>query len=442
MEAYPVEFGHISHTGMRRANNQDNWAAVPAATEAQFHTQGHVFLVADGMGGHLGGEKASELAVQVVPLTFAKNIQQGPAIALRMGLQEANANINRRGNEAIHFYNMGTTCSVLALREDEAWVGHVGDSRIYRIRARTIDQITFDHSFLWETARLRKVPPERVKDVMQNKIMRCLGPDQVVEVDIEGPHPLRPGDTFLLCSDGLSGPVGDVELAIAAWLLTPKDACSFLASLANLRGGPDNITVQVVKLPGKPVQDGDQLPNGLGIFSKWMTILPWLLIPGLFLSALFVWQVWEVLSQNKRDLDGVKIATLAGAAVLTIAGLIGLLLKLWNVNAKEESALEPTRAKIHRRESWKLAPDYIQALISQAELLSNAGKDLPAMQVAAPEIHKGLQEAKDRAASANWSEAFRVIARIFPRLEPVIRASLGKQIQAVPMVVPRSGPKT
>lgn len=158
MEAYPVEFGHISHTGMRRANNQDNLASVPAANGAQFKIQGHIFLVADGMGGHLGGEKASELAVQIVPLTYAKNIQQGPAVALRLALQDANATINRRGNEAIHFYNMGTTCSVLALREEGAWVGHVGDSRVYRIRAKTIDQITFDHSFLGKPRACARFP--------------------------------------------------------------------------------------------------------------------------------------------------------------------------------------------------------------------------------------------------------------------------------------------
>jgi len=442
MEAYPVEFGHVSHTGMRRANNQDNWAAVPAATETQFHNQGHVFLVADGMGGHLGGEKASELAVQVVPLTYAKNIQQGPAVALRMGLQEANATINRRGNEAIHFYNMGTTCSVLALREDEAWVGHVGDSRIYRIRAKNIDQITFDHSFLWETARLRKVAPEQVKDVMQNKIMRCLGPDQVVEVDIEGPHPLRPGDTFLLCSDGLSGPVGDVEIAQAAWLLPPKEACAFLASLANLRGGPDNITVQVVKLPGRPAQDLDQHAKGLGFFSNLKSILPWLLAPGLALAAMFVWQVWDLISQGKKDLDGLKIATLVGATSLTIGGLVGLVLKLLSGKSGEEAAVEPAKAKIHRRESWKLSPDFIQALVSQADALVQAGKDLPAMQATLPEINKGLQSAKRFVTESAWPESFRAVALIFPKLEPVIRASLGKQIAPVPMVVPRTGQKT
>lgn len=441
MQAYPVEFGHISHTGMRRANNQDNWAAVPAATENQFQIQGHVFLVADGMGGHLGGEKASELAVQVVPLTYAKNIQQGPAVALRMGLQEANATINRRGNEAIHFYNMGTTCSVLALREDEAWVGHVGDSRIYRIRAKSIDQITFDHSFLWETARLRKVAPERVKDVMQNKIMRCLGPDQVVEVDIEGPHSLRPGDTFLLCSDGLSGPVGDVEMAQAAWLLPPKEACAFLASLANLRGGPDNITVQVVKLPGRPAQDGDRQPQGLGLFSNWKALLPWLLVPGLALSAVFVWQIWELIFQGKRELGGIKIATLIGAATLTIAGLVGLVLKLVSGKSGDETIAEPARAKIHRRESWKVSSEFIHALVSQADALVQAGKELPAMQPTLSEVQKGLQSAKTLATESAWAESFRAVALIFPKLEPVIRASLGKQIAPVPMMVPRSGPK-
>lgn len=311
MDAFAVEFGQISHMGMRRANNQDNLAAVPAANETQFKTQGHVFLVADGMGGHLGGEKASELAVQIVPLTYAKNIGQGPEVALRLGLQDANATINRRGNEAIHFYNMGTTCSVLALRTEGAWIGHVGDSRIYRIRSKSIDQLTFDHSFLWETARLRKVSPERVKDVMHNKIMRCLGPDQVVDIDVEGPHPLRAGDIFLLCSDGLSGPVGDTEMALASFHLGPQDACAFLAALANLRGGPDNISIQVVRLPGKsPGEKGAKTRSSLD-WEKLAFWLPLFLVPGILLAALFIYGI--VTSRPRTDL--IQIASLLGLLV-------------------------------------------------------------------------------------------------------------------------------
>lgn len=437
MEAYPVEFGHISHTGMRRANNQDNLASVPAANGAQFKIQGHIFLVADGMGGHLGGEKASELAVQIVPLTYAKNIQQGPAVALRLALQDANATINRRGNEAIHFYNMGTTCSVLALREEGAWVGHVGDSRVYRIRAKTIDQITFDHSFLWETARLRKVPPERVKDVMQNKIMRCLGPDQVVEVDIEGPHALRPGDAFLLCSDGLSGPVGDLEMAQAAWLLPPKEACAYLAALANLRGGPDNITVQVVKLPGKAAQDNGQSSGG-GIFDKnWAMILPWLLVPGVLLAGVFFW-----VSVSDKSGKPFQIPTLVASALLTLGGLVGLLLRLAGKKAVEESNPELGKAKIHRRESWKVTRENVQALADQISALAAAGKDLTAMQPSLADVHRGLKQAQDYIASNNQMDAFRSLAQVLPKLEPVIRASHGKQIPAVPLMIPRPGAKT
>ena len=146
---------------------------------------------------------------------------------------------------------MGTTGTALVLRPDGAWVGHVGDSRCYRIRGDVIEQLSYDHSLVWEYARLQHIDPDEVEDIPSNVIHRCLGPEPLVQVDIEGPHPIQPGDIFLLCSDGLSGQVTDPEIGAVASVLPPAEACRFLVDLANLRGGPDNITVIIVRVGGE-----------------------------------------------------------------------------------------------------------------------------------------------------------------------------------------------
>ncbi|MCF0233839.1 MAG: serine/threonine-protein phosphatase, partial [Thermoguttaceae bacterium] len=133
-----------------------------------------------------------------------------------------------------------------------------GDSRVYRARNRRVEQLTFDHSLVWEVRRLRNVPPElrqRTPNIPKNIITRSLGPVENLTVDVEGPFPLRPGDVFLLCSDGLTGRVSDAELGQILEVLQPDDAVEFLVNLANLRGGPDNITAVVAKYKGAPTGD-------------------------------------------------------------------------------------------------------------------------------------------------------------------------------------------
>jgi hypothetical protein len=143
---------------------------------------------------------------------------------------------------------MGTTATVLVLHPSGAWIGHVGDTRVYRIRQGTIEQLTFDHSLRWEVARRRHEDPDKVTDIASNAIVRSLGPETTVEVDLEGPHSVQAGDVFLLCSDGLSGLVSDAEMGAIASTLPLKEAANFLVALANLRGGPDNITVILVRV--------------------------------------------------------------------------------------------------------------------------------------------------------------------------------------------------
>jgi len=125
-------------------------------------------------------------------------------------------------------------------------IGHVGDSRIYRRRDSVIEQLTFDHSLAWE---MRAKGHQR-DDIPTNVITRSLGPNPEVNVDCEGPFPIEKGDTFLICSDGLNGEVSDAEIGSAMAVLPPLEASQFLVDLANLRGGPDNITIIIVQVIG------------------------------------------------------------------------------------------------------------------------------------------------------------------------------------------------
>src|SRR5262245_44863354 len=247
-----IEQANLTDVGVRRSHNQDNLAVHLATDLEQWQKSGHFFMVADGMGGHAVGEKASELASSVVLHTYRKHAQDGAPAALRKAFMEANATIHACGEQNREFLGMGTTSTALILRPEGAWIGHVGDSRAYRIRNGQIEQLTYDHSYVWEIARLKHIDPADVQDFPTNVIHRCLGPQPLVQVDIEGPHPVLPGDIFLLCSDGLSGPVNDNEIGVVASLLPPKEACQFLVDLANLRGGPDNITAIIVRVNGGP----------------------------------------------------------------------------------------------------------------------------------------------------------------------------------------------
>src|SRR5262245_6597694 len=243
-----IEHACLTDVGVRRSHNQDNYAVQLVSDEDSWQQRGHLFLVADGMGAHAVGEKASEQAAQVIPHIYQKHAHQGPATALRRAFVEANAAIHACGQQNREFEGMGTTATALSVRAGGAWGGHVGDSRCYRVRQGFIEQLSYDHSLLWEYARLQHLDPDEVEDIPTNVIHRCLGPEPLVQVDIEGPHPVLPGDVYLLWSDGLSGLVNESEIGAVASALPPAEACRVLVDLSSLRGGPDNITVVIVRV--------------------------------------------------------------------------------------------------------------------------------------------------------------------------------------------------
>lgn len=250
-------------TGMRRSNNQDSHSIVRASTSEVWRQRGHLFMVADGMGAHAVGELASKMACDNIPHNYTKSKSGIPSDAITKAYREVGSLIHSRASANKDFQGMGTTCSTLLLLPDGALIAHVGDSRVYRVRQGRIDQLSFDHSLVWELVRRNHLSPEHANlAVPKNVITRSLGPDPNVEVDIEGPLAVEPGDVYLLCSDGLSGPVNDPELGVFAGNFHPKDACRYLLNLANLRGGLDNITVVVLRLGAwtEPVAGAEPSP--------------------------------------------------------------------------------------------------------------------------------------------------------------------------------------
>jgi serine/threonine protein phosphatase PrpC len=256
-----LENAALTDVGLRRANNQDTFAVALAGDEWDWQRRGHLFMVADGMGAHAAGELASKMACEAVPHTYRKSLDRPPAEALRQAVLTANSNIHERGQANAEFQGMGTTCSVLVLMPRVAIVAQVGDSRVYRLRGATLDQLTFDHSLVWEMTVAGQMPRGEVASfIPKNIITRSLGPHADVQVDLEGPFQLEAGDTFLLCSDGLSGQIKDEEIGAILSALSPQEAVCVLVDMANLRGGPDNITAVVVRVQSVPAADSEEPP--------------------------------------------------------------------------------------------------------------------------------------------------------------------------------------
>jgi protein phosphatase len=253
-EDLPVTHYTRSDVGVKRSHNQDAFGVGVASSKEVWRARGHLFVVADGMGAHAVGELASKIAVDTIRLSYSKSRGVTLDEALRRSIVDANHEIHNRGQQNREFAGMGTTATALVLGPDGARVGHVGDSRCYRIRGEAVEQLSFDHSLVWEMARRQNIPPEDLKTVPKNIIVRSLGPEAEVNVDVNGPYKTRDGDRFLLCTDGLSGQVSDREIWSVVSYLPPEEACAFLIDLANFRGGVDNVTLILVQVgdPARP----------------------------------------------------------------------------------------------------------------------------------------------------------------------------------------------
>ncbi|MCM2373511.1 PP2C family protein-serine/threonine phosphatase [Aporhodopirellula aestuarii] len=271
-----MNVSELTHVGMRRANNQDSHAVMIAESAERFERRGHLFVVADGMGAHAAGELASKIACEQIAMRYVSSQKPDKGQALGQAVHQANTAIYDRGQSNPEFHNMGTTASALVLAQGRGYVAQVGDSRIYRLRKGVLEQLTFDHSLVWEMHASGQIPSDSPlgKSIPKNVITRSLGPGAHVMVDLEGPFHVEIGDRFLLCSDGLTGLVEDDDLGVLMDSLPLEKLAPVLVDLANLRGGPDNITVVIVDVTGEHLVDRSKSsPAGAGESGfKWSSV--------------------------------------------------------------------------------------------------------------------------------------------------------------------------
>lgn len=238
--------------GLVRSENQDFGTYTTAEEEKESHPGGRLLIVADGMGGHRGGATASRLAAETVKAQYLGSETPDIPAALKESLIRANARIFSEAQSNPELRGMGTTTSVLAVRGDKGWLAHVGDSRIYLVRGDEIRQLTEDHSLVATMVREGLLTSAEAENhPRRNVLQRSMGVAEEVEVDVRGPIEVQPGDTFILCSDGLHGLVKENELKEIARKPIEAAADEYLRRALE-RGAPDNVTVIVAR-----VEDAD-----------------------------------------------------------------------------------------------------------------------------------------------------------------------------------------
>lgn len=234
---------------VRKANEDTGRYIRPNDAETQA-TKGTLTIVADGMGGHSSGEVASQMAVELISRNYYSDEERDAPKALKKAVEMANVEIFVTAMSNRNFFGMGTTIIALVLLNDKAFSAHVGDSRLYRLRDRTLELLTIDHSQVMEMVKQGIISFEEARTHDdKNVILRAVGTQPVVEVEMSDVFAVKPNDQFLLCSDGLCDMLDDHEIR-RIWL-DAKDvaeACEQMIAQAKRRGGNDNITVGIVRV--------------------------------------------------------------------------------------------------------------------------------------------------------------------------------------------------
>ncbi len=246
-----IQRAALTDVGLTRSENQDACAIFSTKAQAL------IAVVADGMGGHAGGATASRIAIETLHDQLTPTREEIDGESLASAITEANDRIYSKSIDEPELRGMGTTIVALLFHPDgRTWVAHVGDSRAYRLRGDTFEPLTQDHSVVAEMIRTGTLSEEEAEvDPRRNEILRSLGVASDVDVDVSSVS-IRPEDRFLLCSDGLSGPVESIEISTILGLYDPEDATRTLIAKANEAGGPDNITAIVLHYPD-PYGDTD-----------------------------------------------------------------------------------------------------------------------------------------------------------------------------------------
>lgn len=241
-----IEAWGQTDVGLKRENNQDTILVDKDLG---------LYIVADGMGGHKGGEVASSMAVDVVREVVASYIQTGrkipPPELLKVAYSEASARIYKASTvDNPELAGMGTTMVCALLKDDQIFIGNVGDSRAYLMRDDLMWQVTEDHSLVNEQIRAGVIKPGEEKDVVgKNVITRSVGFEHIVNVDVIS-RKVIPNEKILLCSDGLSGMINDREIFRICQRNSSKEAVTVCINEAKRAGGDDNISVVIFDVLG------------------------------------------------------------------------------------------------------------------------------------------------------------------------------------------------
>lgn len=244
-----VTIGAESHTGIKRADNQDYYDFhIPEGDT--IYQKGVLMTVADGMGGHSGGVVASTLAVNVLVAEYYRDKSSNITKSLKNAFLKANHDVYYKAKNS-DLSRMGTTLTAVVLKRDKMYYAHVGDSRGYLICDKEILQFTEDHSHVASLVRAGVISEEEAKTHPErNKITRAIGVHQDVVVDVsDSPKRIKEGDCLLLCSDGLHGVISKEKILNTILIYKePSVVCKKLVEMANEQGGPDNITVLIARI--------------------------------------------------------------------------------------------------------------------------------------------------------------------------------------------------
>jgi protein phosphatase len=246
-----VELASLTDVGCQRENNEDSYGYWEPPNDADFTKLGRLAIVADGMGGHEGGQIASRLAVETFTKAYAGAADSDPAKRLLVALKEAHRHIQQRANKNPNLSSMGTTCTALALIDTHLYFVHVGDSRLYLLREGKLRILSRDHTLIARLLEKGLVQPDDAQDHPQKHVLTsALGvPDAELEIDAPPePLPVHKNDVVMICTDGLWGQLQADEIEEALESGSPDAACHSLVHLAKERGGPDNITLQVLRI--------------------------------------------------------------------------------------------------------------------------------------------------------------------------------------------------
>lgn len=268
----------LSHPGMSGKNNEDRYAVSSFQLSREDARPSVFAVVADGIGGHRAGEVAAELGVNYITMGVGESNAKKPLKILETAIQEASQAIAAHSAGKNEEEGMGSTCACAWVIENRLYTAYVGDSRIYLLRGRQIQRLTVDHTWVQEAYEKGIITAEQMRDHPNvHVIRRYLGGVKLPEVDFrlqiedeesreesesnQGFH-LEPGDTILLCTDGLTDLVWDDEiLKVIRSKRDLKQAAEALVNLANQRGGHDNITVVLMSMPR--LEDTEKRRSGI-----------------------------------------------------------------------------------------------------------------------------------------------------------------------------------